>query len=109
MAAQEQVTTDRLISQWVTRAHPGDEVPPELAERLGADEKRAIEGLVSNVGDAKTDPAVFQEILTGLKSRNPEEARKWAQAPLYKERARLSAKDFAKLVELQQDLEPEHG
>jgi hypothetical protein len=45
----------------------------------------------------------------GLKSRNPEEARKWAQAPLYKERAHLSAKDFAKLVELQQDLDPDHG
>jgi len=109
LAAQEQIATDRMISQWVSQARPGDEIPPALAERLDADQKRAVESLVSQAGDAKTDPTVFQEILTGLRSRNPEEARKWEQAPLYKERARLSAKDFAKLVELQQDLDPDHG
>jgi hypothetical protein len=109
LAAQERVTTDRMVSQWVSRARSGDEVPPELAERLSTDEKRAIESVVSKVDDVKTDPTVFREILAGLKSRNPEDARKWAQAPLYKERARLSTQDFAKLVELQQELDPEYG
>src|SRR5262249_31266122 len=31
-----QIATDRMISQWASRAHPGDEVPPELAEHLNS-------------------------------------------------------------------------
>ena len=73
LAAQEQIATDRMINQWVSQARPGDEIPPALAERLGLDQKRAVESLVSQADDAKTDPTVFQEILTGLRSRNPEE------------------------------------
>src|SRR5207248_10629927 len=34
-------------------------------------------------------------IINGLKSRNPEERREWAQTPLYQYRAYLSADDFA--------------
>ncbi len=75
MEAQERALTDRMISQWVSQARSGDQLPPELADRLGSEEKRDIEALVSGVSDTKTDPTVFAKISAGFKSRNPEEER----------------------------------
>jgi hypothetical protein len=107
--AQERVLTDRAVSQWVNQARPGDELPPRLADRLSGEEKREIESVVSGAADASGDSAVFKTLFYGLTSRNPAEQRRWAQAPLYKYRPQLSAGDFAKLVTVQQDLDPEDG
>jgi hypothetical protein len=105
----ERVNTDRMISDWLNRARPGDEIPAELAEQLGADQKREVEELASSTPAIKSDPAALRMIVNGLKSRNPEEAQRWAQVPLYRYRSQLSAGDFAKALELQRDLDPEDG
>ena len=109
LEAQERVLTDRMISQWLSQARSGDQLPPELAEQLGSEEKRDIEALASGVSDTKTDPMVFAKISAGLKSRDPAEEREWAQVPLHQYRRQLSAEDFAKLVELQRQRDPASG
>jgi hypothetical protein len=106
---KERVTTDRAISEWLAKAQPGQSMPSELVEGLSPDQKSQIEELASEVGASKTDPAVLDTIVNGLKSRNPETQRVWAQTPLYRYRSQLSASDFRKVVELQDDLDPETG
>jgi hypothetical protein len=109
LQAKERVATDRMISQWVSKAAPGSPMPSELTERLTPNEQQQIESTVSGATGTKTDPTVLAEIVNGLKSRSPETQRQWAQVPLYRYRPHLSASDFAKVVELQQDLDPVAG
>jgi hypothetical protein len=105
----ETVATDRAISKWLAKVQPGQAVSSELAERLSPDRKRQVEDLAVGGDASKTDPAVLETIVDGLKSRNPQERRQWAQTALYRYRSQLSADDFRKVVELQDDLDPEDG
>ncbi|HEY2872493.1 MAG TPA: hypothetical protein VGJ56_11270, partial [Reyranella sp.] len=107
--ARDRAITDRMISEWVSKAQPGSQMPPELGERLRSDEKQKIEDLVSGNAATTSDPTVLAEIVNGLKSRNPAQQRQWAQAPLYRYKSQLSANDFQKVVALQNDLDPESG
>nr|WP_296379401.1 portal protein [Reyranella sp.] len=106
---KERVTTDRAVSEWLAKARPGQSMPSALVERLSPDQKRQIEDLASGSDAIKTDPAVLNTIVNGLKSRNPETQREWAQTPLYRYRSQLSASDFRKVAELQADLDPDSG
>jgi hypothetical protein len=102
---RERAETDRMISQWVSKAQSGNQMPTELAERLGSDERQKIGDLASASAATTSDPVVLAEIINGLKSRNPPEQRHWAQAPLYRYKSQLSLNDFQKVVELQSDLD----
>lgn len=106
---RERVETDRMISQWASKAQSGSQMPTELVERLGPDERQKVRDLASSDAATTSDPAVLAEIVNGLRSRNPAEQRQWAQVPLYRYKSQLSANDFQKVVDLQNDLEPEFG
>lgn len=46
---KERVATDRAISEWLSKAQPGQSMPSALVEQLSPDQKRQIEDLVSGV------------------------------------------------------------
>ena len=106
---RERVETDRMISQWAGKAQPGSQMPPELVERLDPDERQKIAALASGGAATTSDPAVLSEIVNGLKSHNPAIQRQWAQVPLYRYKSQLSPNDFQRIVELQNDLDPDDG
>jgi len=104
--------TDRMITDWfASRPNDGSppEVPPGLAERLSADEKKEIEAYAASTDSRNTIPEIHDRILSNLLNFNSQVRLKWAREPLFRYREYLSAEDFAKLARIQSRLDPRTG
>ncbi len=104
--------TDRMITDWfASRPNDGSpaQVPPGLAERLSADEKKEIEAYAASTDSRDTIPEIYDRIVSNLLNFNSQVRLKWAREPLFRYREYLSSEDFAKLARIQSRLDRHTG
>lgn len=97
------------VDQWMTTGGANGTAatqrpPPEIWNQLHYEKQKSIDATLAHNAkgqDVVTDQQAWYEIQKGLSSDDPVERGKWASAPLWEYKSKLSNSDFQELAKMQ--------